>query len=83
MFLLNYIIVDKAGCNYSVCTYNVLYLLIICTYMHVLHIRTYICSRAETNINIHEYLLILVVFVKKNLVTNTHYIMLWTILDLP
>ena len=30
--------------------------------------------RAETNINIREYLLALVVFVKKNLVTNTHYV---------
>ena len=37
--------------------------------------------RAEANININfcEYFLILVVFVKKNLVTNTRYVIQWAI----
>ena len=45
----------------------------------LIYIKLNIKARAETNINNHEYLLVLVVFVKKNLVTNNHYIMLWVI----
>ena len=33
----------------------------------------YIIIRGETNINIYEYLLVLVVFIKKN-VTNARYV---------
>lgn len=52
---------------------------LVTTNMYQVRIYTLI-TRAETNTNTRDYLIILVVFVKKYLVSNAHYIILWRIL---